>query len=251
MTNPLLDPNARLVIAHRGNSAHAPENTVEALRQAVELGADALEFDVRMTRDGVAVLMHDATLHRTTSGHGRLADVDHAEVQALDAGKEKPGWTGPRVTVPTLEEVLDRFRATPAVIEVKEPGAIDATVRLVHRLGLQGSVVLGSVDQAVMSALYRSGIRTVASSFDAMMLLPLALIGAAPRVTDYSVLSVTPRWFGWPVPVLRMAASVRQRGIATHVWTVNEPADAIAYWQGGVSAIVTDDPGAILRARPR
>ena len=70
--NPLLHLNGRLVIAHRGNRVAAPENTLEALRQAVAMNVDAIEFDVRMTRDGVPVLMHDATVDRTTDGRGLL-----------------------------------------------------------------------------------------------------------------------------------------------------------------------------------
>lgn len=251
MTHPLFDPGSRLVIAHRGNSAHAPENTIAALQSAVELGADAVEFDVRLTRDGVPVLLHDLTLDRTTSGQGRLSDLDMTQVRGLDAGRAASQWTGPRVAVPTLEEVLDRFRSTPAVIEVKEPGAVEPTVRLVHRMGLQGHVVMGSDNLEVMASLNRSGLRTCASRTDAMRLVPLALAGLAPRAPRYDLLSITPRYFGWPVPVLRMAQAARRRGIPTHVWTVNNPADALAYWHGGVSGIVTDDPGAMLRARPR
>ena len=251
MTNPLFDPESRIVIAHRGNSARMPENTIEALHSAVELGADAVEYDVRITRDGVPVLMHDATLDRTTSGQGLLLEADMAHVRELDAGRAVTAWRGPRVAVPTLEEVLDRFRATPAVIEVKEPGAVEPTVRLIHKLGLQGSVVLGSDNLQVMSGLNRSGLRTIASRTEAMILIPMALAGMAPRAAQYSVLSVTPRYRGFPIPVMRMTMAAREAGIPTHVWTVNDPVAALAYWRGGVSGIVTDDPDAMLRTRPR
>jgi glycerophosphoryl diester phosphodiesterase len=173
------------------------------------------------------------------------------QVRGLDASRGLSQWTGPRAAVPTLEEVLDRFRATPAVIEIKEPDAVEPTVRLIHRLGLQGHIVLGSDDLEVMARLNRSGLRTIASRTDAMLLVPLALVGIAPRALRYDVLSITPRYFGWPIPVLRMTVAARGRGIPTHVWTVNDPSGALAYWRGGVSGIVTDDPGAMLRARPR
>jgi glycerophosphoryl diester phosphodiesterase len=251
MTNPLFDPDARLVIGHRGDSAHAPENTLESLKQAVELGADAVEFDVRATRDGVVVLMHDATLERTTSGNGRLSDVDYGEVKALNAARGNPAWTGKSAAVPMLEHVLDALRATPLVIEVKELSAVESTVGLVHRFGLQGGVVLGSNDHDVVAKLERSGVRTCASRADAAVLAILALAGAMPSVKDYDVLSVTPRYYGIPIPVTRMAAAVRRLGIPTQVWTVNDPAQAVEYWQGGVCGIVSDDPAAMLRARPR
>ncbi|HEX7938230.1 MAG TPA: glycerophosphodiester phosphodiesterase family protein, partial [Gemmatimonadaceae bacterium] len=66
-----------------------------------------------------------------------------------------------------------------------------------------------------------------------------------------SVLSLTPNFRGLPIPVLRMAAAARRAGVATHVWTVNDAAEAAALWRGGVSAIISDDPAAILRAKPR
>ena len=103
MAHPLSDLNAKLVIAHRGDRAHVPENTMEALARAVELGADGLEFDVRLTRDGVPVLMHDATVDRTTSGRGLVRENTLAELQALDASRGFSGWAGGKVTVPTLE----------------------------------------------------------------------------------------------------------------------------------------------------
>ncbi len=84
--NALLDPAAKLVIAHRGNSAFFPENTLEAFQQGMALGADALEFDVRLSRDGRAVVIHDATLERTTNGSGAVSALTLGELQRLDAG---------------------------------------------------------------------------------------------------------------------------------------------------------------------
>ncbi|NCW45285.1 MAG: glycerophosphodiester phosphodiesterase, partial [Gemmatimonadaceae bacterium] len=79
----LLDPDARPVIGHRGNRAHAPENTLPALLEAVAIGVDALEFDVQVTRDGTLVLLHDRTLDRTTDATGPLAARAYAELQAV------------------------------------------------------------------------------------------------------------------------------------------------------------------------
>lgn len=224
---------------------------MEALTRAVELGADALEVDVRMTRDAVPVLMHDPTVDRTTTGGGLLRDYTLAEVRALDASRGGPPWSGAKVAVPTLEEVLDRFRGVPIVIDVKEPAVASATVQAVHKFGLQGSIVVGSDDAEVIAQLYRSGLRACASRADAMRILALSLLGLSPRTLNYAVLSVTPRYRGWPIPLFRMTASARRAGIATHVWTVNDPARAVALWRGGVSAIITDDVAAMLRAKPR
>lgn len=245
------DPNARIVVAHRGNSVGAPENTLESLSQAVELGADVLEFDVRVTRDGIPVILHDPDLDRTTNGHGRLEAYSFAEVRSLDAGARSPSSGGRRHTIPALEEVLDRFRETPCVIEVKEMGAADATERLVRRFDAQERVLIGSAESAVAQRFYRSGLRTCASMRDASLLIPIALAGMTPGKPSYDVLSITPRYRGLPIPVVRMAAAARKAGIATHVWTVNDPAKATALWAAGVAGIVTDDPAALIRVRPR
>jgi glycerophosphoryl diester phosphodiesterase len=249
--NPLLDPESRVVIAHRGNRAYTAENTLESLQQAVDVGADAIEFDVRVTRDGVPVIIHDPDVDRTTDGHGLVESFTFAEVRQLDASKGSPRSHGRQLPVPSLEEVLDRFRAIPLIIEVKELGATEATERLVRSFGAQERVLVGSAETVVVERLYRSGLRTCASMRDATMLIPIALAGLRPSKPRYDVLSITPRFRGFPIPVVRMAAAVRKIGIATHVWTVNDPAVARALWRGGVAGIVTDDPGAMLRARER
>lgn len=245
----LLDPSSRTVIAHRGDRAHAAENTLESLQRAIDLGADAIEFDVRVTRDGVPVVIHDPAVDRTTDGRGLVQSFTHAEIRRLDAGARWPQSGASALWIPSLEEVLDHFRALPCIIEVKELAAVEATERLIAKLGAEDRVVVGSAETRVMQRFYRTKLRTCASMHDATMLIPIALAGLRPAKPRYDVLSVTPRFRGFRIPVLRMAAAARRVGIATQVWTVNDPDVARAYWRGGVSGIVTDDPGAMLRAR--
>ncbi len=102
--DPLAMP-ARGLCAHRGGAATHPENTLPAYREAVRLGAHMVECDIAMTRDGAIVLMHDATVNRTTDGQGKVSDLTLAEIKRLDAGgKKEARFAGTRV--PTLEEVL-------------------------------------------------------------------------------------------------------------------------------------------------
>jgi len=251
MPNPLLDLNARLVIAHRGNRVAAPENTIEALRQAVEMGVDGLEFDVRVTRDGIPVLMHDPDLDRTTNARGRVVDHSLHELQSVDAGARSPGWAGRGVRIPTLEEVLDAFRETPMVVEVKVPGAAEPTERLVRTFGARARVVIGSSERGVMSRFTDSDLDLCASIEQALQLLPTALLRRTPRLQRYQVLSLTDRFYGVPVPILAMTAAATRVGIPTHVWTVNDPRQAVRLWDAGVAAILSDDPAALLRARTR
>ena len=249
MINPLLDPNARIVIAHRGNRAQKPENTIEAFLSAIELGADAVEFDVRMSRDGVPVVMHDPTLDRTTSGHGKVANYSLADLRTVDAGARSSH--GGRARIPTLEEALDAVRNTSLIIEVKERGATDATMQLVERFGAKERVLIGSSDNAVVARFRELGYRVCASMADALRLMPVALFGLRAGTPSYHVLSITPNYNGIPIPVLRMAAAAHRMATPTQVWTVNDPTIAQRMWAGGVAGIVTDDPAAILRVRAK
>jgi glycerophosphoryl diester phosphodiesterase len=108
----LLDPEAHPVIAHRGASGEYPENTLLAFRRALEQGADGLELDVRVTADGVPVVIHDPTLERTTNRRGQVGQLSLSQVREAAAGE------GERV--PTLAEVLDAFPATPLIVEIKD-----------------------------------------------------------------------------------------------------------------------------------
>lgn len=247
--NPLLDPDTKLVVAHRGNRAHAPENTIESFRQARELGADALELDVRMSRDGHAMVIHDATVDRTTNGSGPVAAHTLSELRALDAAAAF-GGRYPVTSIPLLEEVFDTFRDIPIVIEVKELPAVEATEAMVRRFGAEGRVIVGSAREAVMQRFYGSGLSCCASGSDATRLMLLGLTGLTPRAPKYQVVSVPPQYYGFPIPIIAMAAAARRAGIPTQVWTVNDPARAVRYWKNGVAAIVTDDPAAMIRARP-
>ena len=134
--NPLLDVPARPVFAHPGASGYAPENTLHAFELALQQGADALELDVRLTRDGAAVVMHDETVDRTTSLSGPVRSHTLAELRLGDAGawftpdrgRTHP-FAGAGVRVPTLAEVLWSFPSVPVLIEVKEPEVQEAVRR--------------------------------------------------------------------------------------------------------------------------
>src|ERR1041385_5287703 len=102
-----------LIIAHRGASAVAPENTMVAFRAAIAAGADGIEFDVRLTRDGIPVIIHDSTLRRTAGVAARVADLDWTELQRVDVGSwfTRSGNSFPNETIPSLEELLTLFES--------------------------------------------------------------------------------------------------------------------------------------------
>ena len=128
----LLDPHARPVIGHRGNRVASPENTLESMREAVSVGVDGVEFDLRVSRDGRLVVMHDATLERTTNGAGRVALHTAAQLRSFDAGanftlnegKSFP-FRGRGVGVPLFDEIVEGLpRELPLIIELKTPVAV-------------------------------------------------------------------------------------------------------------------------------
>jgi len=124
MASPIPMP---LVIAHRGDSAHRPENTLASFASALEIGAAFAEFDVHLTRDGQVVVIHDATLDRTTDGHGAVRNMTLAEIRRFSAGYPRRfGSTYAGERVPTLGEVLGLLRdRAKAMIEIKPEAVSD------------------------------------------------------------------------------------------------------------------------------
>ncbi len=119
-----------IILGHRGARFEAPENTVPGFQHAVDLGLKAVEFDVRMSKDGHLVIMHDATVDRTTNGEGEVASKTLDELQALDARSIFPGWPDP-ATVPTFGEVLDVVKGVDVIqVEIKSdtPARLDVIV---------------------------------------------------------------------------------------------------------------------------
>jgi glycerophosphoryl diester phosphodiesterase len=145
-----------LVTSHRGAGVLEPENTIRGLRRAIGLGADRIEIDVRLTSDGIAVLMHDATVDRTTNASGRVRRLSYAQISRLDAGRGE--------AVPRLEEALSLVRQTDTILQIELKGrrTTPGVIKLVEGLGMESQVVLTSfVQQRLVEArLLNSAIRT-------------------------------------------------------------------------------------------
>jgi len=253
----LLDPHARPVIGHRGNRAHAPENTLESLLQAVSLGVDAVEFDVRVSSDGVLVVIHDATLDRTTDGSGPIALRTVAELQRVDAGARfTPDgghtfpWRGRGVKVSTFDEIIEALpRELPCIVELKTPAATELVRVAVRRHGIARRVIVAGFDPAATRPLRGAGFALGACTPDVARLVLPALLGRRIGPQLFQALCIPPRWHGIPVPIAALAKALRASGTVIHVWTVNDPADALRLWRDGVQGILSDDPAWILSAR--
>jgi glycerophosphoryl diester phosphodiesterase len=253
----LLDPQARPVVGHRGNRAHAPENTLPSFAEAVALGVDALEFDLHVSRDGVPMVFHDPTLDRTTDATGPVAARTAAELQRLDAGAQfttdggrtRP-WRGRGATIPSFDQLVESVpRTLPLIVELKTPAAAAPLREAIRRHRIGHRVIVAGFDPAATRPLRGAGFALGASRPDVAALLLPALLRRDPGPLPYQALCIPPRWHGLPLPVAALARAIGRRGGCTHVWTVNDPAQARALWRAGVHGIISDDPGAILAAR--
>src|SRR3989449_9458057 len=143
--NRWLESTRCLVIAHRGASAAAPENTLAAFRLAADLGADGIELDVRGTADGQLVVLHDASVNRTTDGAGRVAALTLDQLRRVDAGKKfGPSFRGERI--PLLSQVFEVVAGRLLVdVEIKAAGVEAGPLGLIRRIGMGGAGLLSSL----------------------------------------------------------------------------------------------------------
>ena len=240
-----------LIIAHRGDAASAPENTLPAFRRAWERGADGIELDVRLTADGQLVVHHDRRLGRTNGGAGLVSNATLAEIRALDSG----GWFGPEFRgqpAPTLDEV---FEALPAdyLINVELKAVISGMRLIAHRV-------------AEVVRRHRRWRSTLAASFNPISLWELRRI--EPRLMRGYIWSrrhpppISSRGFSplvqahWYDPAhdscnLRLLRRMRQRGVRTLAWDVDFGRDLERMAAIRLDAVVTDDLEALLAARRR
>ena len=256
--NVLLDRSARPVIGHRGNRAHAPENTLESFAQAVAASADAIELDVRITADGIAVVMHDPDVRRTTNGTGEVERLTFDEIRALDAGARftKDGgatfpYLGKGHRVPSFDEVLEAFPSTPIIIEIKTTSAARAVRHSIESHRAEDRVLVDSLETGAMQVFTDSRIpfgATRADAIRAMMELTLHL-----PLTPFAFkgLCLPPSYNGIPIPIAKFSRAAAQQGATFHVWTINDPEVAVGLWQKGVNGIITDDPALMIGTRSR
>lgn len=222
------------IIAHRGAAAEAPENSLGALELGMALGADALELDVRRARDGSLLVIHDATLGRTTDAWGRLADLNLAEARAARQADGTP--------VPDLDEVFAAHPGVEITVDVKDPGAAAAVVESIRAHDRVADTIL-YVEEGTEGDAFRGyeGRRATSTA----QALGLALGGAPlPGPTDRAVPEVvhTPMsWRGVPIVTQAFVARVHESGRTVQVWTVDDPQTArrLAAW--GTDGIITND----------
>ncbi len=252
-------------MAHRGGARLAPENTLASFDGAAALGADAIELDVRLTRDGEVVVFHDETTERITGAPGAVAERSLAQLRALDAGfgfspdggRTFP-WRGRGLAVPTLAEVFQRYPRLLFNLEAKEVAAplAEALARLVRSAGRMDEACVGSFDDVQAERL-----RTLLP--EACHFLPQGAatchVMAAKGLGDgrdcpdgYDVADLPPRTEqGLTVVDAEVVSWFHARGMAVHVWTVDEEAEMRSLLAMGVDGIMSDRPDVLKRVLGR
>ncbi len=239
-----------LVVAHRGSSGSAPENTMAAFRMAIEEGVDMIELDVRMTKDFELVVHHDADLRRTTNGSGFIWKKTLDELKHLDAGS----WYSPKFAderIPTLREVIDLLPANINLnIEIKSDGDVrrgiafeDACIRVIREKGFAHRVLVSSFDHKFLRRFHKldPAIRIGA------LYLPVRDAAKKPSTLE--------RRLGASAFICsrtqlrkRFIADAHQHDIMVACYVVNTVRQLERMIRFGVDAVVTDFPRRIVRA---
>jgi len=255
--HPYFDLPRPISIAHRGCAGESPENTIPAFERALAQGAGALESDIHLSRDGVPVLIHDASIDRVTDASGSVADFSADELRRFDAGyhfSPDGGQTHPYrnrgVRIPSLEEAFRHFPDTRFNLEFKAPGPrlIEATLELVAKHRREAITLLTAGDDGIMARLRdRLGdlakpIAQGASEGDIQEFLRCAAAGTKAPPGPMA-LQIPPDFGGQPLVTGPLIEFAHAGGVEVHVWTIDDPAEMRRLLDLGADGIITDYPG--------
>lgn len=239
-----------MLVAHRGGAKLAPENTLEAFRPAVEhWGADMLEMDVRLSADGVVIVIHDETVDRTTDGSGRVRDKTWAELRELDAGYRftdlsgDTSYRGRGVRLPTFDEVLEACPDVRINVEAKEAAVAGPLVEIIRGRGAEHRVLVAAEhERNRVDARGYEGPWGASRRDCALFWLAHVIPGGRRFTPAVDVIQVPEMWKGRRLVTPRFIAEAHLRNIPVHVWTVDDPRDMRRLLQMGVDAIQSDRP---------
>lgn len=235
-----------LIYAHRGASAYAPENTMEAFRLALEMGADGIELDVHLTKDGELAVIHDETLDRTTNGTGKVHEHTMAQLKELDASCGKPGFEGARI--PALGEVYDLVRDSRMIINVEIKtdanfyfGIEEKLVALEKEKGMTGRVIYSSFNHYTIANL-----KAVDPNAQLGLLYSSGLYEPWKYAEQVGAQYIHPFFPNLLLPGL--AEGCLENGIGINAWTIDDPAFMeLCMAKGG--NVITNTPDVALKLR--
>lgn len=228
-------------IGHRGDPTRFPENTLSSFRGALAAGAEGLELDVRLTRDGHPVVMHDGTVERTTDGFGALSGMTLDEVRRLDVGGDG---------VPTLREVFQSFPGVHVNLDIKDrdrPGAERVVLDVLREAGAADRALVASAHHRVLRKFRGAaggGFRTGASRWEIAVFYGLSLLRLERLIRPaYAALQVPVTHGRLRILTPRFVAAARASGVRVDAWTINRADQMREVLDLGVDGVMTDDPG--------
>jgi len=243
----------RRLYAHRGASAERPENTMPAFERAVEIGVDALEMDVHLTRDEHLIVAHDDTAARTTGAQIAWAELDLADARRLDAGwgfVAKDGtrpFAGRAIAVPTFEDVLDAFPRMRINVDIKGDRAVAVMLDVIRRKHADDRVTLASFQLRTLVAVRRLGYggETALSQGEVATLLGLPAMLWRQLPFTGTAAQVPVRAGRIHFDRAAFIAKCHSIGLRVDFWTVDDRAEAARLLELGADGIITNDPSAV------
>lgn len=259
MTKPFLRDEKPVILAHQGASGHAPSNTLEAFDLGIEQGAEIIELDVHLTKDGVVAVSHDETIDRMSNGSGKIKEMTLAELRTFDFGHDfsPEGGTsfpyrGKGVTIPTLEEVFVKYPGRRVNIEIKqvEPPMETQVLALIRKYAMEDKVLVNSFSTKVTrrwSDLTGERSAIGASTGDmyefVAYFLPYLDWLYQPKVDAFQI--PVSRKLG-PVTIRldtpRLINTAHRLGIKVHYWTINDEETMRRLLKEGADGLITDFP---------
>ncbi len=255
-----------LILAHRGSSGHYPENTMLAFKKAYESGADGVELDVQLSKDGVPVIIHDSTVDRTTNGSGKISDLSLKEIRFLNAAATFTEFE--KQTIPTLEEyfewVQDKLFVTNIEMKTYEneyEGIEQKVVQLLQQYKMEEKIIVSSFNYQTIERIkalapeLKCGLLTIdfqtleqAKEFMPNLHIEQHALNAPSNLIDYaknlgvdyfhpSYCSFTPE----------VAKQITDRGLGINIWTVNHETDMSDLLREDVNAIITNYPNRLKK----
>ena len=231
---------APLVIAHRGLATVHQENTLPAFEAALDAGADIIETDVHLSKDGQVVISHDSSLKRLTGGHGHIRDFSANELRQIDLG----GGVG----FPTLSETLERFPDTRFNIDLKTPEVVSAFVDTVIQHRATSRILAASFDEntRIQAVSRLSGVATSASRSHYLPGLLCSALRRGRCLSDIfrgvDAIQMPISFRGIPVATPRFIRQLVDLGKQVHVWTIDDEVTMQRLVDIGVDGIMTDRP---------
>ncbi|HJS23397.1 MAG TPA: glycerophosphodiester phosphodiesterase family protein [Pyrinomonadaceae bacterium] len=255
--------NSPLIIGHRGASAVAPENTMAAFHEAIAAGADGIEFDVRLTRDRVPVVIHDSTLHRTAGLPKRIADLTWSEIESVDVGswfarkKNLPPGSFANETVPSLRELFTLFQSNNLTlclemkcdsVEEYTPLA-EACRQVIAEYGFKDRVIVECFKIAALAIVKQLDAKIItAALFEPSFSTP-SVLSDKNVITRATAVGASYLALHYRLAREGLVEKAKLAGLKVALWTVDDPTWIERARAMGIEALITNDPAAMLAHR--